>query len=459
MTIIAKDLIDRVIERTKQEITSHEQHEKAQKQEKITEPQQEQKIEKSKETEKGVAPLAGIAPLSVAEIEKQEEEPETTNQDYEIQGIEEGMLVSGVVEKIDKEEVLVSIPGCKSEGIIPLNELSNRAFSSPEEVVSIGQNIRVYVLEVEGKEGNPILSKRQADIDDAWTEMIKSYETGKILSGKVINTTRGGLIIDIGMPGFVPFSQVDIKRPDNLNSYMGKTLRVRVIELNREGNNLVLSQRQVLEEEYNQKKEMFFDSFVDGMVCDGVVSKITSFGAFIDLGGIDGLVHLSEISWTRIKHPKDVLKQGDNVKVVVLKIDKDSRKVSLSIKQAQVDPWQTAAEKYNIGDVVSGDVVNLARNIAFVRLEDGVEGILPISEISMKRISSPSEVLSEGERVTAKVIDINFPQRRIVLSIKQVLNASAENEVNDFLKSQTKNTGGMTLGDMFKDKFEGLMAK
>lgn len=447
MTIIAQDLISRVIERTKQEIVAHEQHEKAQKQEKIIEPEQEQEKEELKQQEQE----------KVIGIEKHEE-IKTINQDYEIQGIEEGMLVFGVVEKIDKEEVLVSIPGCKSEGIIPLDELSNRAFSLPEEVVSVGQTVKVYILSVEGKEGNPILSKRQADIEDDWARLIKSYENNEILSGKVINKTRGGLIVDVGMSGFVPFSQIDIERPTDLNSYLGKTLRVRIIELNRQENNIVLSQRQVLEEEYNQRKKMFFDSFVEGMICDGVVSKITSFGAFIDLGGIDGLVHLSEISWTRIKHPKDVLKQGDNVKVVVLKIDKDNRKVSLSIKQAQVDPWQTAAEKYNIGDVVSGDVVNFSKNIAFVRLEDGVEGILPISEISIKRIASPSEALSEGQRVTAKIIDINFSQRKIVLSIKQVMYAAEENAVSDFLKSQ-KNASSMTLGDMFKDKFKELMAK
>jgi 4-hydroxy-3-methylbut-2-enyl diphosphate reductase len=441
VTIIVQDLIDRVIERTKQEIIAHEQHERAQEQEKIIEQEQEQKKEEGK----------------VVEIEQQKE-IETINQDYEICGIEEGMLILGVVEKIDKEEVLVSIPGCKSEGIIPLNELSCRPFSSPEEVVSVGQTVKVYILSVEGREGNPILSKKQADRDDAWAGMIKSYETGEILSGKVINKTRGGLIVDVGMSGFVPFSQVDIERPVDLNSYLGKTLRVRIIELNREQNNIVLSQRQVLEEEYNQRKKMFFDSFVEGMVCDGVVSKITSFGAFIDLGGIDGLAHLSEISWTRIKHPKDVLKQGDHVKVVVLKIDKDSRKVSLSIKQAKADPWQTAAEKYNIGDVVSGNVVNFSKNIAFVRLEDGVEGILPISEISMKRIASPSEALSEEQRVMAKVIDVNLSQRKIVLSIKQVMYAAEESAVNDFLKNQ-KNANGMTLGDMFKDKFKELMEK
>ncbi|MDI6780688.1 MAG: 30S ribosomal protein S1 [bacterium] len=453
MTIIVQDLIDRVIERTKQEIISHEQHEKALKQEKITEHEPEQ-VEESKQPEMAVE----IEEQEKQKEKEEKEEIETIDQDYEIQGIEEGEVVLGIIEKIDKEEVLVSIPGCKSEGVIPLNELSSRAFSSPEEVVSVGQTVRVYVLAVEGKEGNPILSKRQADIDDTWAGIIKSYEIGEILSGRVINKTRGGLIVDVGMHGFVPFSQVDIERPVDLNSYLGKTLRVRIIELNREENNIVLSQRQVLEEEYNQKKKMFFDSFVEGMVCDGVVSKITSFGAFIDLGGIDGLVHLSEISWTRIKHPRDVLKQGDNVKVVILKIDKDNRKLSLSIKQAKVDPWQTAAEKYNMCDVVSGDVVNFSKNIAFVRLEDGIEGILPISEISVKRIASPSEALSEGQRITAKVIDVNFHQRKIVLSIKQIMHAAEENAVSDFLKSQ-KNTCGMTLGDMFKDKFEGLMVK
>ncbi len=456
MTIIVHDLIDRVIERTKQEIISHEQHEKAQKQEKITEPELEQ-AEESKQPEM-VVEIEEQEEQEKHEAKEEQEKIETIDQDYEMQGIEEGMLVSGVVVKIDKEEVLVSIPGCKSEGVIPLNELSNKAFSLPEEVVSIGQTVKVYILAVEGSEGNPILSKRQADMEDDWARIIKSYETGEILSGRVINKTRGGLIVDIGMAGFVPFSQIDINRPVDLNSYLGKTLRVRIIELNREENTIVLSQRQVLEEEYNQKKKTFFDSFVEGMVCDGVVSKIAGFGAFIDLGGIDGLVHLSEISWTRIKHPKDVLKQGDRVKVVILKIDKDNRKLSLSMKQAIPDPWQAAAEKYNIGDVVSGDVVNFLKNIAFVRLEDGIEGILPISEISIKRIASPSEALSDGQRITAKVIDINFAQRKIVLSIKQIMYAAEENTVSDFLKNQ-KNSCGMTLGDMFKDKFEGLMAK
>ncbi|OIP42640.1 30S ribosomal protein S1 [Candidatus Desantisbacteria bacterium CG2_30_40_21] len=449
MSLISQEMIDRAIERTKEEIAPHE------------------KIQK-KEEECACIPLPPLPfeerdrVMEIMEVAEPQEvvesvENQTIDQSYEIQEIKEGMIIPGVVEKIDTEGILVSIQGCKSEGIIPLDELSNRAFSSPEEVVSVGDTIKVCILEVEGKEGNPILSKKQADMEDAWEKMIKSYETGEILSCKVVDSTKGGLIVDLDIRGFVPFSQIDISRPANLNSYLGKTLRVRIIEINRQGNNLVLSQRQVLEEEYDQKKKMFFDSFVEGMVCDGVVSKITSFGAFIDLGGIDGLAHLSEISWTRIKHPGDVLKQGDMVKVVVIRVNKDTQKVSLSIKQATIDPWKTAAERYNIGDMVSGNVVGVSRTVAFIYLEDGVEGILPISEISTKRISSPSEVLSERQNITAKVIDVDFSRRRIVLSIRQVMDAAEKNATKDYMKSQNQGTG-MTLGDMFKDKFEGLIA-
>lgn len=451
MNLISQEMIDRAIERTKEEIAPHE---KIQKEELTPTPSHLSFEEKDmvKENEIINFQKETIEPQETEEIV----ENETMDQVYEIQEIKEGMIISGVVAKIEKEEVLVSIGGCKSEGIIPLNELSNRAFSSPEEVVSIGDNIKVCVLEVEGKEGNPILSKKQADMEDAWEKMTKSYETGEILSCKVVANTKGGLIVDLDIRGFVPFSQIDIARPANLNNYLGKTLRARIIEINRQSNNLVLSQRQVLEEEHDQKRKMFFDSFVEGMVCDGVVSKITSFGAFIDLGGIDGLAHLSEISWTRIKHPGDAIKQGDRVKVVVLKVNPDTQKISLSIKQATVDPWKTAAERYNIGSMVSGNVVGISKTVAFVYLEDGVEGILPISEISTKRIASPSEVLSDGQEITAKIIDVDFSGRRIVLSIRQVMDAAEKNTIKDYMKNQNQGTG-VTLGDMFKDKFEGLM--
>jgi 4-hydroxy-3-methylbut-2-enyl diphosphate reductase len=434
MDIISQDIIKRAIEKTKQDMM-----------------RKDYKLEEKGEKKNGV-----VEKEEIKDGDRNIKE-ENIEELYVIQDIEPGKIVSGIVEKIDKEEVFVSIQGAKSEGIIPRNELSTRQFSSPEEIVKVGDKIRVYIVEMSDREGIPILSKRKADIEDTWDRLIKAYETGEILVGKVVNKTRGGLIVNLGIYGFIPFSQIETNTPKSLNYYLGKTLRVKIIEINREDNNLICSHKVVLEEEQMKKKQELLNKICEGMMCEGVVSKITSFGAFVDIGGIDGLVHLSEISWNRIKHPKDVLRKNEKVKVVVLKVDKDAEKISLSIKQAKVDPWKEIEEKYKVGNVVSGKITKLTNSAAFVRLDEGIEGILPLKEMALKKVSSPTEVVREGEKITAKIIDIRLSQRRIVLSIKAILQAAEEDAIKKYLKNQNSRTLGMTLGDMFKDKFEKLI--
>lgn len=338
-----------------------------------------------------------------------------------------GDIVKGTVVKVENDSVLVDI-GYKSEGVIPIGELSRRRIEHPSEVVKVGDEISVYILRVEGEEGTLKLSKRRADEKEAWKRLVEAKETGAVIEGEAIQEVKGGLIVDVGARGFVPASHVGRGYVADLSKYVGQKLRMKVLELDQPRGRVVLSQRLVLEEEHEKRRKETWDSLEEGQVRTGVVKSLTDFGVFVDLGGVDGLLHVSELSWGRVKHPADVLKEGDTIQVKVLKLDKEKGKVSLGLRQLLPDPWEKVAEKYPEGTIVPVRVTRLASFGAFVELEEGVEGLIHISELSHQRVGKVEDVLSPGQVVNAKVIKVRPAEKRIGLTLKDVPQESQAEE-------------------------------
>ena len=341
------------------------------------------------------------------------------NYDATITHFEESEVVTGTVVRIDKDEVLLDI-GWKSEGIIPSHELSIRRSVDPADEVSLGESIDALVLTKEDAEGRLILSKKRARFEKAWRKIEAAAESGEAVEGVVIEVVKGGLILDLGVRGFLPASLVDIRRVHNLEEFTGKTIECKVIELNRSRNNVVLSRRAVLEDERKEVREQILGRLQPGQVVEGKVSNIVDFGAFVDLEGIDGLIHISEISWSHVNHPSEVLKIGETVKVKVLDIDRDRQRISLGLKQTQEDPWQTVLNSYGPGSSLSGKVTKVVAFGAFVEIVPGVEGLVHISELAEHHVETPGEVVQPGEEVRVKILEIDEERRRISLSIKRV---------------------------------------
>ncbi len=346
--------------------------------------------------------------------------------DYEstFSTIEEGEVVRGKVVRVDKDEVLVDI-GYKSEGVIPLSELSIRRSVNPEEEVQVGDEIDALVLTKEDAEGRLILSKKRARFELAWKSIEQAAESGQPVSGRVIEVVKGGLILDLGVRGFLPASLVDIRRVQDLDEFLGQELRCKVIELNRSRNNVVLSRRAVIEDERKEMRQAILDRLNPGDVVEGVISNIVDFGAFVDLDGMDGLIHISELSWSHVNHPSEVLEIGQKVKVKVLDIDRERQRISLGLKQTQTDPWQQVLDSYSVGDVVEGKVTKVVTFGAFVEILPGVEGLVHISELASHHVENPREVVSQGQVVHVKIIEMDADRRRLSLSLKRV----AEGEV------------------------------
>jgi small subunit ribosomal protein S1 len=333
--------------------------------------------------------------------------------------VKEGEVVNGEVVRIDKDEVLVDI-GYKSEGVIPSNELSIRKSVDPSEEVSLGDQIDALVLTTEDQEGRLILSKKRARFEKAWRRIETAAESGDPVEGKVIEVVKGGLILDLGVRGFLPASLVDIRRVQNLDEFMGETLECKVIELNRSRNNVVLSRRAVLEEERKEVREQILGNLAPGQVVEGKISNIVDFGAFVDLDGIDGLIHISELSWSHVNHPSEVLDIGDTVTVKVLDIDRDRQRISLGLKQTQEDPWQKVVNEYGEGDTLDGEVTKVVQFGAFVQILPGVEGLVHISELAQHHVESPGEVVAPGDSVRVKILEVDDERRRLSLSVKRV---------------------------------------
>jgi len=341
------------------------------------------------------------------------------NYDATFRDIEEGEVVTGHVVRIDKDEVLVDI-GYKSEGVIPANELSIRKSVDPHDEVHLGEEVDAIVMTKEDQDGRLIMSKKRARFEKAWRRIETAAESGEPVEGTVIEVVKGGLIIDLGVRGFLPASLVDIRRVPNLDEYMGTKIETKVIELNRSRNNVVLSRRAVLEEERKEVRQQILDRLAPGLVVEGQISNIVDFGAFVDLDGIDGLIHISELSWSHVNHPSEILSIGDTVQVKVLDIDRDRQRISLGLKQTQEDPWQRIVDTYNVGDELAGTVTKVVTFGAFVEILDGVEGLVHISELAAHHVESPREIVHPGDAIRVQILEIDSERRRLSLSAKRV---------------------------------------
>ena len=338
--------------------------------------------------------------------------------DATIKYFNDGDLVEGTVVKVDRDEVLLDI-GYKTEGVIPSRELSIKHDVDPDEVVAVGDTVEALVLTKEDKEGRLILSKKRAQYERAWGDIEKIKEEDGVVEGTVIEVVKGGLILDIGLRGFLPASLVEMRRVRDLAPYIGQKLEAKIIELDKNRNNVVLSRRAWLEQTQSEVRSNFLHKLEKGQVRNGTVSSIVNFGAFVDLGGVDGLVHVSELSWKHIDHPSEVVTVGDEVTVEVLDVDLDRERVSLSLKATQEDPWRVFARTHAIGQIVPGKVTKLVPFGAFVRVEEGIEGLVHISELAERHVDVPDQVVTVGQDAMVKVIDIDLERRRISLSLKQ----------------------------------------
>jgi small subunit ribosomal protein S1 len=338
------------------------------------------------------------------------------NYDATLHPFKEGDVVTGHVVRIDNDEVLVDI-GYKSEGAIPAGELSIRKSVDPSDEVSLGDEVDALVLTKEDQDGRLILSKKRARFEKAWRRIEAAAESGEPVEGQVIEVVKGGLIIDLGVRGFLPASLVDIRRVPNLDEYMGQAIECKVIELNRARNNVVLSRRAVLEEQRKEDRERILDRLQPGEAVEGTISNIVDFGA---LDGIDGLIHISELSWSHVNHPSEILSIGDTVSVKVLDIDRNRQRISLGLKQTQEDPWQRVVDTYNVGDELEGNVTKVVTFGAFVEILDGVEGLVHISELAQHHVENPREIIQPGDPVRVKILEIDSERRRLSLSIKRV---------------------------------------
>jgi small subunit ribosomal protein S1 len=350
--------------------------------------------------------------------------------DATIKYFNDGDIVDGTIVKVDRDEVLLDI-GYKTEGVIPSRELSIKHDVDPSDVVAVGDKVEALVLQKEDKEGRLILSKKRAQYERAWGTIEKIKEDDGVVKGSVIEVVKGGLIIDIGLRGFLPASLVEMRRVRDLQPYVGKELEAKIIELDKNRNNVVLSRRAWLEQTQSEVRQNFLTQLQKGQVRPGVVSSIVNFGAFVDLGGVDGLVHVSELSWKHIDHPSEVVEVGQEVTVEVLDVDMDRERVSLSLKATQEDPWQQFARIHQMGQIVPGKVTKLVPFGAFVRVEEGIEGLVHISELAERHVEIPEQVVQVNDDVMVKIIDIDLERRRISLSLKQA-NEGVDHTADDF---------------------------
>lgn len=362
-------------------------------------------------------PLSEIQNTSVFSLDDTSDEEMNHLIDGTITDFDEGDLVTGTVVKIERDEVLLDI-GYKSEGVIPVRELSIRKDVNPGDLVTLGDTIEALVLQKEDKDGRLVLSKKRAEYERAWNRIEEMFNAGENVEGEVIEVVKGGLILDIGLRGFLPASLVDLRRVKDLNAYLGTRIEARVIEMDRNRNNVVLSRRVVLEEARRAERSEILSKLQSGMRLKGTVSSIVDFGAFVDLGGIDGLIHISELSWNHVNHPSEVVKVGQEVEVQVLDVDLKRERISLGLKQTTEDPWRTLVKKYPVDAIVEGTVTKLVPFGAFVDLGDGIEGLVHISEMAKQHVDAPAQVCKVGDKVQVKVMEIDLDRRRISLSMK-----------------------------------------
>ncbi|MDR6224524.1 30S ribosomal protein S1 [Desmospora profundinema] len=373
----------------------------------------------------------------------------------EVTSLSRGDVVKGKVTKVDDNQVLVDV-NYKFDGVIPISELSSLHVDKASDVLAEGDEVEVKVIRLNDEEDKLVLSKKAVDADRAWDELQQKFESGENLEATVADVVKGGLVVDLGVRGFIPASLVERHFVEDFSDYKGRSLTLKVIEIDPAKNKLILSRKAVLDEELERKKVDTLESLEAGQVLDGTVQRLTDFGAFVDIGGVDGLVHVSELAWTRVEHPAEVLSEGDQVKVKVLKVDKENERISLSIKETQPGPWERVSEAIQTGDVVSGTVKRLVSFGAFVEVYEGVEGLVHISQISRRHISTPSEVLEEGQEVKVKVLDMQPDQKRISLSIKEAEQEADREEIENLDRNNNNGSMNVTLGDVFGDQLRRL---
>lgn len=372
----------------------------------------------------------------------------------DVPSIKKGDIITATIVQVDEDQIMVDVGG-KSEGIVPKGEISA---TGDIEDLQLGDKIDVFVIKAENEEGNPILSKRRADRLKAWEAIEAAFENNSEIKGDAVEVVKGGILVNVGVRGFVPASLVERGYVENLEEYIGKELRMRVIELDKSKNKVVLSQKAILDEEFQLKKQETWVNLEVGQVKSGLVRRLTNFGAFVDIGGVDGLLHVSEISWGRVDHPKDVLEENQEINVVILGLDRDNEKVSLGLKQLSQNPWENAATKYQLNSIVTGKVLRIAPFGAFVEVEPGIEGLVHISQISNEHVEKTEDVLSVGDEVEVKVLKVDTDAQRMSLSIKEAkpkVSAPVKKKEEKEEYVTGSNDGGFTIGDLYGDLLKG----
>ncbi|CAJ1002872.1 MULTISPECIES: 30S ribosomal protein S1 [Bacillales] len=372
-----------------------------------------------------------------------------------------GDVVKATVTKVEDKQALVDV-GYKYDGLIPISELSPLHVEKVSDVVSVGDTFDVKVLKLNDEKEELVVSKKAVAMEAAWADLEKKMESGEIIEAEIKEVVKGGLVVDVGVRGFIPASMVERHFVEDFSDYKGKTLRLKVVEMDKEKNKVILSHKAVLEEEAKQQKQAVLERLQPGQVLEGTVQRMTDFGVFVDIGGVDGLVHVSELAWHRVEKPSDVVKEGDKVQVKVLKVDKENERISLSIKETQPGPWATVGEQFKRGDIVTGTVKRLVSFGAFVEIAPGIEGLVHISQIANRRVATPGEVLKEGQEVQVKVLDVVPSEQRVSLSIRAVEEERAEQaeraskrEQQQF-QQENNQPLGVTLGELFGDLKEKL---
>jgi 4-hydroxy-3-methylbut-2-enyl diphosphate reductase len=374
------------------------------------------------------------------DTEEDSETKEFNYSDNDIADLKKGQKVTGTVVEVNDDGVYVDV-GYKTEGFIPKEELNHRKVDDPRDLVEEDEEIEVIILTLENEEGNMILSKKKADYEKAWERIIEAYENDEVLEAEVTKEVKGGLVVDVGVRGFIPASHVAVGYVEDLGDYVNETLKLKVIEVERDKNNVVLSAKKILEEERAEKKEETLENLEEGDNVEGVVTKLVDFGAFIDLGGIEGLLHISEMSWGRIDHPREVLEEGEEVEVKVLGVNEEEERISLGLKQLLPDPWEEFAKKHYEGETIEGKITKIVDFGAFMEVAEGIEGLIHISQLSQKHVETPDEVVEEGEERKAQIINIDPEQRRIGLSLKELEPKQEKQKQQSDNKSKSQNKG------------------
>lgn len=367
----------------------------------------------------------------------------------ELNGYKEGDRVTGKVTKIEDKSVLVEITGAPFDGVIPISELSSLHIEKASDAVQVGDELELIITKVEDE--NYVLSKRKVDAENAWDSLEEKFNNQETIETEVKDVVKGGLVVDLGVRGFIPASLVEDHFVESFEDYKGRTMEFKIVEMDKEKNRLILSHRAVLQEEKANKKEEVLEQLKEGQVLEGTVQRIASFGAFVDIGGVDGLVHISQLSHEHVEKVSDVLKEGEKVKVKVLSVDRDSERISLSIKETLPGPWENIEERAPRGSILEGTVKRLVSYGAFVEVFPGVEGLVHISRISHQHIGTPHEVLQEGQKVDVKVVDVNAEEKRLSLSIKDLLEKEETESYGDY---EMKEETGFSLSDVIGDQLK-----